>query len=291
VLVSRQCLGGSGLSQGDRELASAADEAPEQASGLLDWIAAWALTFRGLFALAGVELADAKADLERALEARQWLGDSFGLAWAQHGVALVAHRQGDLNRAEPHYAAVLATFRVLVERPTVATILESLGEIALARGTRVPAGDRWRKPRTLYGSPSAADSLTLLHEARSMGAQKLMVTHGLADPARFTLEQLQEAIAHGALTEHNYLATLAGPSALSPGQRTFTNVPVSDCVAAIRALGAQNSVLSSDLGQAEDPIHPMGLKTFITQLMAAGVTGEEIDLMVKRDPARLLDLS
>jgi hypothetical protein len=140
------------------------------------------------------------------------------------------------------------------------------------------------------GHLSAADSLTLLREARSMGAQKLMVTHGLADPARFTIEQLQEAITHGALIEHNYLATLAGPSALSPGQRPFTNVPVSEYASAIRVLGAQNCVLSSDLGQAENPIHPMGLKTFIAQLMAAGVTRDEIDLMVRRNPARLLDL-
>jgi predicted metal-dependent phosphotriesterase family hydrolase len=46
-----------------------------------------------------------------------------------------------------------------------------------------------------------------------------------------------------------------------------------------------------DLGQAENPIHPMGLKVFITQLTVAGVTRDEVDVMVRRNPARMLDLT
>ena len=118
-----------------------------------------------------------------------------------------------------------------------------------------------------------------------------MVTHALADPARFSIEQIQEAVSLGALIEHNYLATLAGPSALAPGQRPFTNIPVTDYAAAIKTIGAEHCVLTTDLGQAENPIHSMGFKVFITQLMAAGVTRDEIDLMVRRNPARMLDLT
>jgi predicted metal-dependent phosphotriesterase family hydrolase len=141
------------------------------------------------------------------------------------------------------------------------------------------------------GHVSAAESLALLREARAIGVQKMMVTHALADPARFSTEQVQEAVSLGALIEHNYLATLAGPGALSPGQRPFTNISVADYVDAIRTLGAENCVLTTDLGQAENPIHSMGFKVFITQLLAAGVTRDEIDLMVRRNPARMLDLT
>ena len=60
---------------------------------------------------------------------------------------------------------------------------------------------------------------------------------------------------------------------------------------AIKAVGARNCVLSTDLGQAENPIHPMGFKVFIQELMAAAITTDEIDLMARKNPARLLDLT
>ena len=49
-------------------------------------------------------------------------------------------------------------------------------------------------------------------------------------------------------------------------------------------------MLSSDLGQAENPIHPMDYKVFVMELMQAGVTADEIDLMARKNPARLLGL-
>jgi len=140
------------------------------------------------------------------------------------------------------------------------------------------------------GHLSASDALTLLREARALGVKKMMVTHALTDPARFSIDQMQAAVALGAVIEHVYLGTLAGPTALSPGQRDFVNIPLSDYVDAITAVGARNCVLSTDLGQAENPIHPMGLKVFITQLLTAGIAREDIDLMVRKNPARLLDL-
>ncbi len=141
------------------------------------------------------------------------------------------------------------------------------------------------------GHLSASDALTLIREARAVGVKKIMVTHALTDPARFSIEQLQAAVALGAVIEHVYLGTLAGPTALSPGQRDFTNVPISDYVATIKAVGARNCVLSTDLGQAENPVHPMGLKVFMILLTAAGVTRDEVDMMVRRNPARMLDLT
>ena len=141
------------------------------------------------------------------------------------------------------------------------------------------------------GHLSASDALAVLREASALGVKKMLVTHALTDPARYSVEQMQAAVAVGAMIEHVYLGTLAGPGALSPGQRDFINVPLSDYVAAIKAVGARNCVLSTDLGQAENPIHPMGFKVFIQELMAAGLSADEIDLMARKNPARLLDLA
>jgi hypothetical protein len=141
------------------------------------------------------------------------------------------------------------------------------------------------------GHLSPAEALTVFREAKALGITKMMATHALADPNRFTIDQMKEAASLGALIEHVYLASLAGPTALSPGQRDFVNVPIEQFAESIRAVGAENCVLSTDLGQAENVIHPIGFKAFIMELMQAGISQPEVDLMARANPARLLDLA
>ena len=45
-----------------------------------------------------------------------------------------------------------------------------------------------------------------------------------------------------------------------------------------------------DLGQEGNPTHPDGLRDYIDALRAEGITDDEIDLMARRNPARLLGL-
>ncbi len=134
------------------------------------------------------------------------------------------------------------------------------------------------------GHISPSEVLTLFREARGMGVSKMMVTHALAPWPRLTLEQMQEVAALGGLIEHVELFTL--PTAPSGG-----TVPVSSYAEAIKTVGAQHFVLSTDLGQPENPIHPAGYKVLVMELMQAGVTREEIDVMTRQNPARLLDLA
>ena len=134
------------------------------------------------------------------------------------------------------------------------------------------------------GHIAPSEVLTLFREARAMGVSKMMVTHALAPWPNLTLEHMQEVAALGGLIEHVELFTLA--TAPSGG-----TVPVSSYAEAIKAVGAQHFVLSTDLGQPENPIHPAGYKLLVMELMQAGVTGEEIDVMTRQNPARLLDLA
>ena len=48
--------------------------------------------------------------------------------------------------------------------------------------------------------------------------------------------------------------------------------------------------MSSDLGQYLNPIHTDGLKAFILGLREAGLDDQEIDIMCRKNPAKLLDL-
>jgi predicted metal-dependent TIM-barrel fold hydrolase len=59
---------------------------------------------------------------------------------------------------------------------------------------------------------------------------------------------------------------------------------------AIREVGAAHCILSSDLGQAANPVHPGGLAAFFAGLERAGVSRTDIELMSRTNPARALGL-
>jgi hypothetical protein len=131
---------------------------------------------------------------------------------------------------------------------------------------------------------SPAEVLTLFREAAAMGVTKLLVTHAMAPWPNLTIAQMQEVAALGGLLELVALFTL--PTA----PLNATRAPA-EYAAAIKAVGAQHFVLSTDLGQAVNPIHPLGFKTFLMEMMQAGITQDEIALMTRTNPARLLDLA
>jgi hypothetical protein len=61
-------------------------------------------------------------------------------------------------------------------------------------------------------------------------------------------------------------------------------------VDAIRAAGAPPVVLSSDLGQPGNPLHPDGPLALYKALRAHGITAAELVEMSQTNPAKLLDL-
>lgn len=65
---------------------------------------------------------------------------------------------------------------------------------------------------------------------------------------------------------------------------------MSECAEAIRKVGPEHCALSSDLGQAGNPLHPDGFEAFLKALAAAGFSKRELDLMSKTNPARVLGL-
>jgi len=59
----------------------------------------------------------------------------------------------------------------------------------------------------------------------------------------------------------------------------------------IRKVGASRTVVGSDLGQ-EGRIYPVeGLRNFIREMLDMGLEEEEIDLVLRKNPAKLLNLN
>ena len=130
------------------------------------------------------------------------------------------------------------------------------------------------------GHSTAAEGLLLLREARSQSVQRMVVTHAVNPPVQMTVPQMQEAAKLGAFIEF-VGSTPVGPDAAARYDR-FAD--------AIRKVGPEFCILSSDLGQMGNPLPADGFGAFLVALRARGFTEQEIDRMAKQNPARLLGL-
>jgi predicted metal-dependent TIM-barrel fold hydrolase len=118
----------------------------------------------------------------------------------------------------------------------------------------------------------------------------MVVTHAMATVPGLSIDQMKEAAALGAKLEHVYLNVIMGPSAPFGWMRHWKEVSTKDMAEAIRSIGAEHFILSSDLGQNGNAIHPDGYKLLVAGLKDEGISQAEIDKMMKTNPAELLGL-
>jgi hypothetical protein len=131
------------------------------------------------------------------------------------------------------------------------------------------------------GHSSAEECLMIIREARKHGVQHIVVTHAMLAPVRMTIAEMRRAAAEGAYIEFVYNGLIGPNKMFEPA----------DYAKAIRAIGPKSCILSSDLGQAGNPLHPDGLAEFFAALAKQGISSSDIELMSKTNPARALGLS
>ncbi|MBI2917977.1 MAG: hypothetical protein HYY01_08275 [Chloroflexi bacterium] len=131
------------------------------------------------------------------------------------------------------------------------------------------------------GHVSGPEVIALCREAKRLGIP-LLITHPLLSGSvpDLSVEELKGLADGGALLELCFMVCMP------LGQR----VPPADFAATVRGLGAERVVLSSDGGQDWLPPAPELLRMGIAVLLRAGLSPEEIELMVRVNPARWLSL-
>lgn len=134
------------------------------------------------------------------------------------------------------------------------------------------------------GHSAAEESLILIEAAKQAGVKKIVVTHAMADPIGATEQHMRKMADMGAIIECVWLNTLT-----SPGTRRRI-ITVQDYARVMKAIGPQHFIIASDLGQQFNPVHPDGMIAFIRGLKGEGITDEQIDIMARKNPAKLLGL-
>ena len=123
------------------------------------------------------------------------------------------------------------------------------------------------------GHSSPEECLLILREAQHQGVQHMVVTHALTPPVRMSVDQMRQAVQLGAFIELVY-GRMNGP----------------EYARAIRAIGAEHFIISTDLGQPNNPLHPDGMVAYFEALRKEGISAADIERMSKTNPAKALGL-
>jgi len=95
---------------------------------------------------------------------------------------------------------------------------------------------------------------------------------------------------HQRFIEHAYIGVFLGPQSSVPRFQAWRGASVEQMAAAIRAVGAESSILGSDMGAAplEAPIN--GFVAFVKRLGELGVSDPQLDRMTRVNPSALLGI-
>ena len=132
------------------------------------------------------------------------------------------------------------------------------------------------------GHISTKESMALVSEARTMGIERIVVTHAttMSFWTGMTLEDMKVLASMGAYIEHclHVLMPL-----------TF-RLPPKELVKTITSIGPERCIISTDFGQDFHPMPAEGLRMGIATLLQAGLEEVEVGMLVKDNPCRLLGL-
>jgi len=120
--------------------------------------------------------------------------------------------------------------------------------------------------------------------ARGLGVRTVM-THALETLVGpdHTLQHVIELADRGVIIEFTYLTCIPGGMAATEQPETFAH--------AMMTVGPGRAIMSTDFGQAQSPHPAEGMRLFLAEMLRCGVPPAALDLMARRNPARLLGLA
>ena len=132
--------------------------------------------------------------------------------------------------------------------------------------------------------------IAVTKRARELGVKNIIVTHGLTNVPGLTMAQAKQVVDMGGIIEVCFLQFMAGPNAPLEFLKHWTQINAKNVAQAVKELGAGGLVISSDLGQSANMTHPDGIEVAVQAVKREGLADADIELMLRKNPARLLGL-
>lgn len=129
------------------------------------------------------------------------------------------------------------------------------------------------------GHISKEEVFHLVPLARSLGVEKIILTHPAYETTALSVEDILSLTALGGVyAEESY--------ALMP----IDNLTPADVASYIRGVGAEHTIMTTDLGQKARMSSGEGMALFASLMVAEGISPADIRTMMVDNPRKLLDL-
>lgn len=133
------------------------------------------------------------------------------------------------------------------------------------------------------GHLSTTEIFALLESAKKKQLARILITHPLSiwvGPT-ISIEDQVKMVHPGVYFEHCFTGCMPHSDRMDPRK----------IVDAVRAVGAENCILSTDFGQITNPPPVEGMRMYIETMLSLGITADEIITMIRINPAKALGLA
>lgn len=137
------------------------------------------------------------------------------------------------------------------------------------------------------GHVSPTEALVVFRAARKAGCRRLLVTHATAPISNYADPELSEMVRLGAWVEFSVRNLFA---AAPDGQKIIDPEKAAIMLTAIRRVGSNLGILSSDLGDGRYPLPVAGLLSGTRALVRSGLTLEVAESLLRVRPIEVLGL-
>lgn len=128
------------------------------------------------------------------------------------------------------------------------------------------------------GHLSHAETFALVREAHARKIDRIIVTHVDFPTTFYSIDEQRQLVSYGAFMEHCYTTPATG--------KIGWDVAIDQ----IRAVGAQNVVLATDLGQPAAVYPDEGMALYAEKLLQAGIDESDVVRMAVVNPSALVDV-
>jgi Family of unknown function (DUF6282) len=124
---------------------------------------------------------------------------------------------------------------------------------------------------------SKAEAFALVKAAKEHKVERIIITHVDFPSTFYSIEEQRELLKYGAFVEHCYTTPATGKVAWEV------------VIGQIRAIGAERTILTTDLGQATGIYPDEGLALFGEKLLQNGFSETEVRTMIVKNPVSLVE--
>jgi hypothetical protein len=132
------------------------------------------------------------------------------------------------------------------------------------------------------GHISIQEAMALVPEAKKMGIKKIVVTHPLSPMENYSISDMKQILALGATMLEHVVNDIT--------HQMKNPIPASKTADAIKALGPETAIMSTDSGQVINPAPVCSMENFIREMLDHGIPEKDILLMTRDNPAGMLGI-